>query len=71
MTFTIEQIRKYLESRDSFGDCLYQLSEENIIKANAPKSDIEEELDWKSDDDLEFERKLNDRSRNIPVDDDY
>lgn len=33
-TFTIEEIRKYLLSQDSMGDMLYNLKEENIIKAN-------------------------------------
>jgi hypothetical protein len=33
MRFTIEQIRKYLNSQDSFGDALYNLSEDNILKA--------------------------------------
>ena len=32
--YTIEEIRKYLESQDSFGDCLYYLNDENIQKAN-------------------------------------
>lgn len=33
-TFTIEEIRNYLISKDSIGDLLYFLNEENIIKAN-------------------------------------
>lgn len=33
-TFTIEQFRKYLESQDSMGDALYNLSEESILEAN-------------------------------------
>jgi len=32
--FTVEQIRNYIKSKDSLGDILYFLSEENIIKAN-------------------------------------
>lgn len=39
-TYTIEQIKKYLQSQDSLGDIYYNLSEENIDKAN--KSDNEE-----------------------------
>ena len=41
--FTIEEIRKYIESQDSFGDVLYFLSEEKIREANEPKEDDEEE----------------------------
>ena len=36
MKFTIEEIRKYIESQDSLGDVLYNLSEENIVSANTP-----------------------------------
>lgn len=43
-TYTIEQIKKYLQSQDSFGDIFYNLSEENIDKANE-ESEIEEEED--------------------------
>lgn len=43
MTFTIEQIRNYLQSQDSFGDALYFLSEENIIKAQPIVEDNNEE----------------------------
>lgn len=40
-TFTIEEIRKYILSQDSLGDVAYNLSAENIIKAN--QIQIEEE----------------------------
>jgi len=33
-TFTLEEVRNFLESQDSFGDIFYYLSEANIIKAN-------------------------------------
>jgi S-adenosylmethionine hydrolase len=33
-TFTIDQIHRFLESQDSFGDVMYNLSEEKIEKAN-------------------------------------
>ena len=33
-TFTLEQIKTYLESQDSLGDIMYNLSEANIEKAN-------------------------------------
>lgn len=33
--FTIQEIKNYLQSQDSFGDALYYLSEENIMKANS------------------------------------
>jgi hypothetical protein len=36
MKFTIEEIRAYLLSQDSFGDVLYNLNEANIIEANKP-----------------------------------
>ena len=34
-TFTIEQIRKYVQSQDSMGDILFNLSEEAIVEASA------------------------------------
>lgn len=34
-TFSIEEIKKYLLGQDSLGDIMYNLSAENIIKANA------------------------------------
>lgn len=43
MTFTIEQIRKYLESRDSYGDVVYFLSEENILRANEQPKEFNED----------------------------
>lgn len=33
-TFTIEEIKNYLKQQDSLGDVLYNLTEENITKAN-------------------------------------
>jgi hypothetical protein len=33
--FTIEEIRNYLKSQDSFGDAVYYLSAENIRKVNS------------------------------------
>lgn len=39
-TFTIEETRNYLNTQDSFGDIFYNLSEENIIKANE-SNDVE------------------------------
>lgn len=41
--FTVEEIRNYLESRDSFGDALYYLSEENIEDANRLEIDDSED----------------------------
>jgi hypothetical protein len=32
-TYTVEQFRKYLETKDSFGDVMYFLSEEHIDAA--------------------------------------
>ncbi len=50
MTFTIEQIKNYLRSQDSLGDVLYNLSEENILKANKKyKSKKEYKEDWNPD----------------------
>lgn len=34
MKFTIEEIQNYILKQDSLGDVLYNLNEENIIKAN-------------------------------------
>lgn len=42
-TFTIQEIRNYILSQDSLGDVLYNLKAENIIKANEPKEDEDEE----------------------------
>ena len=43
--FTIEEIRNYINSQDSLGDVLYNLSASNIIKANQPNDATEEELE--------------------------
>jgi len=51
-TFTIEEIRKYILSQDSKGDILYNLKEENIIQANEPEEDEEEDWDNLSDDEI-------------------
>jgi S-adenosylmethionine hydrolase len=40
--FTIEEIRNYIQSQDSFGDVLYNLSKEKIEEANKPKEYCEE-----------------------------
>ena len=37
--FTIDEIRNYLETQDSRGDIHYNLSEENIEKANELKEE--------------------------------
>lgn len=39
--YTIEEIRNYILSQDSLGDVLYNLSEENIDKANEDNSDLD------------------------------
>jgi hypothetical protein len=41
-TFTLEEVRNYLNTKDSMGDIHYFLSESNIVKANEIE---EEELD--------------------------
>lgn len=49
--YTIEEIKNYILSQDSLGDVLYNLSEENIDKANEDKksnSDILDEYEWKN-----------------------
>ncbi len=38
-TFTIEEIKNYILSQDSLGDVMYNLSAENIIKANTVEAD--------------------------------
>jgi len=42
--FTIEEIRKFILSQDSMGDIAYNLSAENIKKANEPE-EVEEEVE--------------------------
>jgi hypothetical protein len=42
--FTIAQIRAYLLSKDSMGDMLYYLNEENILKANEPE-ELEDDIE--------------------------
>lgn len=44
-TFTIEEIKNYLNSQDSLGDIHYYLTAENIIKANLPKEKDEDDDD--------------------------
>ena len=41
--FTISEIKNYLISQDSLGDVVFNLSEENIKKANYPIPDGGEE----------------------------
>lgn len=41
--FSIEEIRNYLKTQDSFGDALYNLSEANIKIANIPDELIYED----------------------------
>lgn len=47
--FTIEEIKNYIDSQDSFGDVAYNLSAENIIKANEPKEPVDESAYGKRD----------------------
>lgn len=46
MTFTIEEIRNYIQSQDSLGDVLYNLSEKNIVNANTPKEKVNYGDEW-------------------------
>lgn len=46
--FTIEEIRKYILSQDSRGDILYNLSEDNIRRAN--QTEAEKEVQDRIDD---------------------
>lgn len=41
-TFTIEEIKNYILSQDSLGDVLYNLTIDNIIKANQSKANEDE-----------------------------
>jgi hypothetical protein len=50
--FSIEEIRNYLLVQDSLGDCLYNLSEEAIKKANRIPSWKEVEDEPLSSEDL-------------------
>ena len=54
-TFTIDEIRKYILSQDSFGDVLYNLSVSKILEANEPE---EEEEDEDDEDDFNFEIRI-------------
>lgn len=38
-TYTVEQIKTYIRSKDSLGDVLYFCNEENIDKANEEYND--------------------------------
>lgn len=40
-TFSVEEFKNYVLSKDSMGDILYFLNAENIRKANEPKEDDE------------------------------
>ena len=42
-TFTVDEIRKYIMSQDSMGDTLYNLKAENIIEANLPEEEENED----------------------------
>jgi len=44
-TYTIEQIKNYLNTQDSFGDIFYNLSEANIDIANLPDELINDEFE--------------------------
>jgi len=50
--FSIEEIRNYLLAQDSFGDCLYNLSEQAIKEANRIPSWKEVEDEPLSSEDL-------------------
>ena len=54
-TFTIDEIRKYILSQDSWGDVLYNLSVSKILEANEPE---EEEEDEDDEDDFNFEIRI-------------
>ena len=43
-TFTIEEIKNYIRQQDSLGDVMYNLSEQNITKANKSISFSFEEI---------------------------
>ena len=54
-TFTIAEIRNYIMSQDSLGDVAYNLSAENIIKANQIEEDDDEDFGENDDlDDLDW-----------------
>ena len=42
--FTIDEIRKYIESQDSMGDILYNLSVEKIEEANTQGCDCDDDM---------------------------
>lgn len=39
MKFTVKEFENYCKSKDSYGDILYSLNKENIIKANIPSEE--------------------------------
>lgn len=43
-TFTLEEIKNYIKQQDSLGDVMYNLSEQNITKANKSISFSFEEI---------------------------
>ena len=48
-SFTVEEIRKYILSQDSLGDVAYNLSAENIIRANELENKENDEDDYCDD----------------------
>lgn len=61
MKFTIEEIKNYIVSQESRGDILYNLSEENIQKAQPsgyPNEEYADEAEW--DDDIMTIEEYND-----------
>lgn len=65
MRFTLDQIRAYLVKQDSFGDAVYNLSEENILEANLPELYTCSSCGVESEEYLDFETDLD---NNIDLD---
>lgn len=53
-TYTIAQIRKYIESQDSLSDVLYNLTEEKIDQANLYDQEYEDGM-RQAEEDLNFD----------------
>lgn len=61
--FTIEEIRNYLKSQDSLGDIFYNLSAENIRKANPIEEEQEDDFEDMTEEDDEEEQE-----QELPID---
>lgn len=64
--FTLTEIKNYIKSKDSLGDVMYYLSEENIKKANQESDSLSELKSWVID---KFQEITNEESNGESIDD--